>query len=191
MCRMPRKFKQVLIVLALAAAVAAACSTTNSGEPGVSDSEAASSPPPAATPSNQLTEADVAKLRWLEGSWRGMDGQKPFFERIHFEGTTMIVETFSDETLSKAGDRARFELKDGEFGHTVGDQRSAASFITDDSVQFVAAPPQPGAHPKGSTFRFERQPDGTWNAILTSNASPGRAASEKVYHMEPLGAPAR
>ena len=34
-----------------------------------------------ATQSNKFTAADIAKLKWIEGSWRGMDGDKPFYER--------------------------------------------------------------------------------------------------------------
>lgn len=138
---------------------------------------------PAATPSNAITEADVAKLKWLEGTWRGMGGEKPFYERIRFEGSTMIVENFADGTLAEMKDTARFELKDGEFGRTVGDQRSAASSITDDSVQFVPGKAAGAAEPKGSTFRFERQKDGSWNTILDSPASGSRPATQKVYRM--------
>jgi hypothetical protein len=28
------------------------------------------------TPSNKFTAADVAKLKWIEGTWRGMDGDE-------------------------------------------------------------------------------------------------------------------
>lgn len=185
------KITKVLIVLSLVAAAGAACSGGEAEKPANANTQTAENPRPAATPSNQFTEADVAKLKWLEGTWRGMDGQKPFFERIRFEGSTMIVETFADETLAKVNDTARFELKDGEFGHTIGSQRSAASSITDNSVQFVPGAPEPGAPPKGNTFRFERQADGTWLAILETSAAPGRAAAEKTYKMEPWKAAAK
>jgi hypothetical protein len=191
MCDMFGRLNTVLIVLVIAAAAAGAACSRGEGNNSTANSQTAQSPQPSATPSNQITEADVAKLKWLEGTWRGMDGQKPFFERIRFEGTTMVVETFTDETLSKVSDTARFELKDGEFGNTVGDQRSAASSITDNSVQFVPASPQPGAPAKGNTFRFERQADGTWLAILTTSAVPGRAAADKTYKMEPWKAAAK
>jgi len=48
-----------------------------------------SSPAPA-----KLTAADLAKLRWIEGYWRGSGvDQKPFFERYRFENpTTLVVE---------------------------------------------------------------------------------------------------
>jgi hypothetical protein len=45
-----------------------------------------------ATPSNKFTAADVAKLKWIEGTWRGMDGDKPFYERYKLEETALVVE---------------------------------------------------------------------------------------------------
>jgi hypothetical protein len=133
------------------------------------------------TPSRIFTPTDVAKLKWIEGTWRGMDGDKPFFERYRIENdTTMIVDSFTDETLSKIESTGRFELRNGEFGQGEGDKRSAASRISLDSVQFVPAVPG-----KGNLFRFELQSDGTWNAILDWPATADKPAKQKIYKMEP------
>lgn len=188
MSGMSAKLNKFLIVI-LAAAAAAACSKGDGGNANANN--AVANTKPVATPSNQVTETDVAKLKWLEGTWRGMDGDKPFFERIHFEGSTMIVETFADETVSKVEETGRFELKDGEFGHTKDDRRSAASVISENSVQFVPDSLEPGTPPRGHFFRFEKQDDGTWKAVLETPAAPGRAPTEKVYKMEPWKAPAK
>ena len=67
------------------------------------------------TPSKKFTAADVAKLKWIEGTWRGMDGDKPFYERYKIEETAMVVETLNADGSVK-GDPERFELKNGEFG---------------------------------------------------------------------------
>ena len=142
-------------------------------------SQVNSNPTPRPTPSDKFTPADIAKLKWIEGTWRQKEGDKPLYGRYSFEGTTLVVETMEDGSLSKVIDTSRFELKDGRFGKLDGDQLSAASEITDTSVQFV---PASGV---GNGFRFERQADGTWNAILESPASAGRPATSKVYHMEP------
>ena len=189
--KMFRSSKIAFIILLIAAAggCSSGISNTSSNSPlntaANSNSAVAEGPKPAATPSNQITEADVAKLKWLEGTWKGTGGQKPFYERIRFDGTTMIIETYSDESLSKVDETSRFELKDGEFGHTVNEQRSAASSITDRSVRFVPAAALPGGLVKGSTFRFERLDGGTWNATLEMPATSNRPASEKVYTMQP------
>jgi len=188
MTAMTMRTYRLLIIIASFALVFSACSgggnQNTAGNQGVNTEPAAETGP---TPSNQITEADVAKLKWLEGSWRGMDGDKPFYERIHFEGSTMIVETLEDGSLAKVTETGKFELKDGEWGHTVGSQRSAATSITDDMVQFVPAkvPGAEGGAVKGSMFRFERKGDGTWHAVLDVPANRGQPASQKVYKMEP------
>src|SRR4029079_13608872 len=88
-----------------------------------------------ATTPARVTDADVAKLKWLEGTWKGMDGDKPFYERYRFEGSSMVVESLKDEKL-EVDDADRFELVNGEFGKGEDEDRSAISEITDNSVQF-------------------------------------------------------
>ncbi len=150
---------------------------------GCSNAQVANSetPPPVAqaTPSKKFTAADVAKLKWLEGAWRGMDGDKPFYERYKIEGTTLVVETLKADG-SVDGDPDRFELKNGEFGKGEGDRRSVASEITDDHIQFV-----PAVAGKRNNFRFERQSNGTWRAILEWPAQGDKPAQQKIYIMEP------
>ena len=151
-------------------------------------STATSSPTPGASApgsnapqaGKNFTAADIAKLKWIEGTYRGTGETQPaFFERYSFDGTTMVVESFEDQTLAKITDTSRFELKDGEFGHTQGDRRSAASEITATYVQFV---PVKGG---GNSFRFERQDGGSWRAVLDSPAKGDKPAKQVIYKMEP------
>jgi hypothetical protein len=127
----------------------------------------------------KVSEADIAKLKWIEGAWRGMDGEKPFFERYRFEGTTLLVIAFEDGSMQNASEPTRFELVDGEFGTRDGNRRSVATSITDNAIQF--APATPG---QGNLFRFERQPDGNWNAVLDWPATDDKPARQKVYEMK-------
>lgn len=180
-----RSYK-LLIVAVLVITAGAACtkSEAQKAQPGTAANVAQTTPAPQATPSKSITAADIAKLKWIEGTWRGMDGEKPFFERYRIENdTAMVVETLTDATLAKVEDTSRFELKDGEFGNTVGDRRSAASSITADSVQFV---PAVGG---GNNFRFERQAGGTWRAVLEWPAKGDKPAGQKIYIMEPYSKP--
>ena len=131
------------------------------------------------TPSNKFTPADIAKLKWIEGTWRGMDGDKPFYERYQIEETAMVVEGLNADG-SRKEEPERFELMKGEFGKDEGDNRSAASEITADHVQFV-----PAVAGKGNSFRFERQSNGTWRAVLEWSATTKRPAGQKIYVMEP------
>ena len=130
------------------------------------------------TPSNKFTAADIAKLKWIEGTWRGMDGDKPFYERYKVEQTALVVEGLNADG-SPDGEPGRFELKNGEFGKGEGDKRSAASEITADYIQFV-----PAVSGKMNRFRFERQSNGTWRAVLEWPATPEKPARQKIYIME-------
>ena len=164
-----RNYMFILAVIAVSFIVAG-CSNAQVAKP---DTPAVQS-----TPSKKFTAADVAKLKWIEGTWRGMDGDKPFYERYKIEETAMVVETLKADG-SVNGDAERFELKDGEFGKDEGNNRSVASEITDDHIQFVPAVPG-----KGNSFRFERQPNG-WRAVLEWSAKGDRPAGQKIYVMEP------
>lgn len=144
-----------------------------------------SAPAQNATPTKpilkNITPADLAKLRWIEGSWRGTgDIDKPFYERYKFENeTTLAVESFDDDKFAKATDVSRFVLKDGEFGSTDAEgRRSAASAIDANSVTF-----EPVAKSR-NTFRFERESENAWKAVLTWPATDKAPAGQRIYKME-------
>lgn len=170
----------LLIVLLMAPAVnLAGCARM------ISDPVAQNTATPAATPTplpspipKQITPADLAKLRWIEGSWRGTGGDvPPFYERYKFENdSTLVVESLADETLSKVDDVSRFELKDGHFGSSNGESSSVATALDDHSISFAPVG-------KGNYFRFQRESDNSWKAILNWTDKTG-AAKERVYLME-------
>jgi hypothetical protein len=146
---------------------------------GTQNSNASNSAAAMPTPSNKFAEADVAKLKWIEGSWKGMDGDKPFYERYKLNGSALVVETLKDESGKEVIESGRFELRNGEFGKEEDGRRSAASEIGDGFVQFV---PAPGS--KGNMFRFERKSTDTWDAILEMPSNPDPEKRRKVYVME-------
>lgn len=141
-------------------------------------SPTASSAPASSPVPIKITAAELAKLKWIEGSWRGTGGGvPPFFERYKFENdSTLLVEGFEDESLSKASDVSRFELKDGQFGGSDGDSGSVATALDDNSISFA-----PTGKARNS-FRFQRVSDNSWKAIL--NWTDNGVAKERVYEME-------
>lgn len=177
-----RSHKLFLLIVLSASASCAQNAGSNETAPG---KVGVATPVVQATPSKSFGVADIAKLKWIEGTWRGMDGDKPFYERYRLEEAALVVEGLKveqhspDDTKVQVESTDRFELKDGEFGKGEGEKRSAASSITADSIQFVPAVPG-----RGNNFRFERLPDGTWNAVLEWPAAAGKAAKQKIYHME-------
>src|ERR1044071_2491459 len=85
------------------------------------------------SPSKRFTTTDLQKLRWIEGTWRGTgDVEQPFFESYRFENdSTLAVDSFEDEKLTKVTDTTRYQLKDGEFGGGHQGFRWVATFIDD------------------------------------------------------------
>jgi hypothetical protein len=172
--------KSRILLLAIVLTSCVALLTVNACVRNSTNYPAQKSSVPAASPSPKLiTTADLQKLRWIEGSWRGTgDGQARFFERYKFENdSTLLVETLADETLSKVSEADRFELKDGHFGKMANDAGSVAIALDDNSITFA---------PLGksrNSFRFQRESDNAWRAILNWTGKDG-AAKERVYHME-------
>src|SRR5262249_856790 len=87
-----------------------------------------------------FTKADIEKLRWIEGRWRGGDqkGQNPFFERYQFTSDSRIETTsFPDTTFTKQGDSGFVYFENGEIIHKGGEMVWAASKLTDSMIEFV------------------------------------------------------
>jgi hypothetical protein len=161
---MPHKYQLFLVLPLAMLMIFAACAGAKSNNALSETTQAKPSPTPL-----QLTVADLTKLRWIEGSWRGTGGGVPtFYERYKFENdSTLRVETLTDETLSKVSDEGRFELKEGHFGKSEGESGAVATAFDGNSITFS---------PLGkarNTFRFQRESDNAWKAILSWTGSDG------------------
>lgn len=143
-----------------------------------SSTGAETTPSPSAR--RKFDTADLKKVRWIEGTWRGTGGGvAPFCERYKFESeTTLAVEGLECEKPDKGTDVTRFELKDGEFGGGSGGSRYVASLIDDKSITFV-----PVTKARNS-FRWERESENSWKAVLWWPATDKAAAGERTYQME-------
>jgi hypothetical protein len=158
--------------------------TASCNKPGA-DSTSQSRPPastPAAAPIATpvpLTAAELQKLKWIEGSWRGTgDIEKPFYERYRFENdSTLLIESFDDEKLEKVSEVSRYELRDGQFGNT-GDVRWVATKFDDKSITF-----SPVAKARNS-FTWQSESKDLWKATLTWPDSDKGPAKQRIYNME-------
>lgn len=127
----------------------------------------------------RLTTADLQKLRWIEGTWRGSGVNQPsFFERYRFESdSVLVVDNFADDQLSKVTETTRFELKDGEFGGGSEGARYAAGALDDSSITFL-----PVLKVRNS-FVWKRETKDTWTAIIRWPATNDKPARERIYNM--------
>ncbi len=124
-----------------------------------------------------LTAADLQKLRWIEGSWRGSgDKQDAFFERYRFENeTTLAVDSLEAD---KVTDTTLFVLKDGEFGGGSEGSRWVATSLDENSITF-----EPVTKAR-NTFIWQREAKDSWKAVLKRPATKDKPARERVYLME-------
>jgi hypothetical protein len=147
----------------------AACATGQQNAP-----QAPQAPKPAT-----LTAADLQKLRWIEGSWRGTGiDQPPFFERYKFENdTTLVMDSLEDEKLTKVTETSRYELKNGEFSGG-GSGRYVTTALDDNSITF-----EPVVKARNS-FIWKRESKDSWTAILKWPATKDKPAGERIYNLE-------
>jgi hypothetical protein len=162
----------VIIVVATIFSSILGCARQSSGD------SAAANPAPSPTPKS-ITAADLQKLRWIEGSWRGTGvNQPPFFERYRFESDTVLaVDSFEDEKLARVTETSRFELKDGEFGGGDEGSRYVAVALDDKLITFA-----PVLKARNS-FTWKRESKDSWTAILKWPANKDKPAGERVYNM--------
>jgi hypothetical protein len=175
-------YKKYFYVTVFAVALAffvAGCAGARSPHAAQSVSPSATSSPTPAPSPKEIVAADLKKLRWIEGSWRGTGGGVPtFYERYRFENdSTLVVEGLADETLKQVNDASRFELKDGHFGYNNGDTGSVAVALDDNGITFG---------PTGKSrnfFRWQRESENVWKALLNWTDKNG-APKERIYVME-------
>ena len=121
--------------------------------------------------------SDFAKLRWLEGTWRGTSpGESSVYERYHFvNDSTIEITYYSDSALDRPSGSGRVYLTVGRIYHTFGPGRWGASRIDKSSVYFV---PQVNAR---NTFSWAYQGPNAWTATRRSGASGREMVT--VYQM--------
>ena len=131
---------------------------------------------PVPVPERQYTAADLQKLRWLEGQWRGEGGgASPFYERYHFASDDLLeTASFPDSAMTKPTGQGVVKLENGLLIHR-GDDGSTwvATKLDERTIHFA---PKEKAR---NTFAWERESADVWRARLNVGQS-----NERVYRME-------
>jgi hypothetical protein len=125
-----------------------------------------------------VTTNDFARLRWLEGSWRGaLPKGGYFYERYHFANdSTIAMQGFPDSTFSVANDSASIVLRGGR----VYDRGASSEWIVSrlDSTSVDFSPTRRASN----HFTWQRVSNARWTATL----NPPKGTST-VYNMERFG----
>lgn len=124
----------------------------------------------------RFSPEDFARLRWLEGSWRGQLPDGGFFhERYRFvDDSTIAMHGFADSTFANATDSSRITLR----GQTVANEGAARWVATALDSAGAAFAPDRGA---SNYFTWTRESADRWTATLRSGSEPSRTT---VYAME-------
>ena len=132
---------------------------------------------PRGQPTTPFAAADLAKLRWLEGTWRGSaPGEADIYERYRFlNDSTVEITYFSDSTLMHPTNHGRVYLSVGHIYHTMGPGRWGATHVDADGAYFV---PQVNAQ---NTFAWTHQSPDAWTITLRSGFAGRDRVS--VYQM--------
>jgi hypothetical protein len=134
-------------------------------------------------PTTPFAATDFAKLKWLEGTWRGnATGQDPFYERYHFvNDSTIEISYFRDSTLTRESGTGRVYLTVGRIFHTTGPGRWGATRVDSSGIYFI---PQVNAR---NTFAWTYQSGDTWTATLRSGATGRETVT--IYEMKRMRTP--
>ena len=127
-----------------------------------------------------ITPADLQKLRWLEGTWRGSaNGQEAFYERYRFASDTTIETDYfgRDQTLTKIKGKGTVTILNGSILHLNDSGVWIATAVDDKSVRFE---PKEKAH---NSFTWEKESSDVWIARLKYSDPQGNQ-TETVYRME-------
>jgi hypothetical protein len=132
-------------------------------------------------PRTAFGTADLAKLKWLEGTWRGTAPNEPtYYERYKFANdSTIEITYFNDSSLSRATGDGRVYLSAGKIFHTFGPGRWAATHVDESGAFFV---PQANAH---NTFAWSVQSPEAWTATVRTGLSGHERVT--VYEMRRIG----
>ena len=119
------------------------------------------------------TKQDLKKIGWIEGNWKGMDGNSPFYEIYKFVNDSTI-ESISykwDGKDSSQSSKSFLEWKESKY--YLGDMMNwKVSQISDSSINMI-----PNFKAQNDImWKFINQ--NSWDAILNSKEG------NKIYHME-------
>ena len=119
--------------------------------------------------------ADFGQLHEMKGSWKGMAGNSPFFERYEIKNDTLIEIThYSDATLSKMTGKGIVYFSNGNIYHSSGN-----------SVWKVKKK-------EGNTFHFEpfKNASNTFRWTINNRdswtAEVGSAGRARTYEMQKI-----
>lgn len=174
---------RTLVLVIVGAAVVGCAGAAEKNTDSVSATAGRDAITPATPPvPGTFTKADFAKLRWLEGKWRGfMTNGETFYESYTWENdSTMVKLSFADTTFTNSSDRSTIALR----GTTVSDESATARYVATrlDSIGVDFAPERGATN----SFTFTRENATQWSATLRFTDAKGQPQTV-IYALHRFG----
>jgi hypothetical protein len=133
-------------------------------------------------PKTPIAVSDFAKLKWLEGTWKGTAaGEAPLIERIRFTNdSTIDITYFADSLTGRQTGTAKVNLSVGRVYLTLGPGRWGATRVGANGAYFV---PQVNAH---NTYSWVHQSSDAWTSTMrTGMGGIDRAITYQMQRILP------
>jgi hypothetical protein len=133
-------------------------------------------------PKTPFAAGDLAKLRWLEGTWKATAPNEPtHYERYKFTSdSTIDITYYTDSTFARESGTGRVYLSVGRIYHTFGPGRWGATTLDSAGVYFI---PQVNAN---NTFSWNPSSADSWTATQKSGYSGHERVT--VFQLHRIGA---
>ena len=144
-------------------------------------SSAAAQNPRAGAPRTPFGAPDLAKVKWLEGSWTGTaQGESSIYQRFKFvDDSTVEITYYRDSAFGEPSGNGRLYLSVGRIYHTFGSNRWVATRIGNEGLYLV---PQSTAR---ANFSWTFVSPDAWT--FTMRTGVGGREHVTVYNMKRVG----
>ena len=132
---------------------------------------------PSATTTTTFTKGDLEKLRWIEGNWKGMDGNNPFYELYSFTNDSTLQITSYDWNGTDSSKTTRTYLVWKYNHYFLGDSLNwRVDALTRNSVFLIPN------YKASNKILWQKKDQNSWEAVLTSPKGVKNYKMERVKH---------
>jgi hypothetical protein len=127
--------------------------------------------------SQQANKGGLKSLTWIEGNWRGMDGNKAFYEIYHIkDDSTLVITSYEwDGKDSSKTSISSVRRKDGSY--YLGDNFNwKVTAISEGSIFMEPV------FKASNTILWKKRDQNTWEAILESKGGRKVYVMQRVNH---------
>lgn len=116
---------------------------------------------------------DLAKIKWIEGKWRGMAGDKPFYEMYEMINDSCILITSFDWNGTDSSNTSvdKLQWKDGAY-YLGKEQNYKVTAITNEEIKMIPIK-------ANNDIRWKFRDSSSWDVTLVGKKSTARYLMQK------------